>query len=97
MIRAGTFAGILVAAFVSSSMSPASAQTATINKPHHAAKSVSALLAEGNIAQPQFDAGLPYGYENSYVTNGALPSTAAVSTPFMSDRFYALPRPFNLP
>ena len=94
MIRACTFAGILAAAFAFSHLSPALAQTDTTHKHHHPAKPVSALLAEGNILQPRPDAGQPFGYENSYVTNSALPPTSAVSTPFMSDRFYSLPRAF---
>ena len=97
MIRACALAGILAAAFVFSSISPGAAQTETVRKPHRAAKPVSALLAEGNIPQPVPGAGQPFGYENSYVTNSALPSTAAVSTPFMSDRFYSLPHGFELP
>jgi hypothetical protein len=94
MIRACALAGILAAAFACSSISSALAQADTMHKHRAPAKSVSALLAEGNIVQPQPGAGVPYGYENSYVTNSALPPTSAVSTPFMSDRFYSLPRAF---
>jgi hypothetical protein len=97
MIRVCALAGVLAAGFAFSSISPAVAQSDAMHKRHHAAKPIAALLAEGNIPQVERGAGQPFGYENSYVTNSALPSTAALSTPFMSDRFYSLPGTFELP
>ena len=98
MIRARTLAGILAAALAFSSVSAAFAQSQTPSqtpRKHRAAgRTVSELLARGNIPQPDADAGQPFGYENSYATNSALTPTAAVSTPFMADRFYSLPKSY---